>query len=226
MDIVNATVILNEARAAVESGRGLGGSGFWKLVHAVKADPDFGAPLIDEIAAIDNAAHRNWAMLVVPLWVGTTVMIVGTVVGLVLVGLAYPTQGLWSAVWLLVGTGVLLITTHGLGHLVVGASVGIRFTSWFIGTLGRPQPGVKTDYASYLRTSPISRAWMHAAGAIVTKVVPFLLIGAAAAADVPIWAIMVLIAIGLISIITDVLWSTKASDWKKFQREMAFAQES
>ena len=64
---------------------------------------------------------------------------------------------------------------------------------------------------------------MHASGAVVTKIVPFALIGAAVAADLPFWAVWALPAIGVVSIITDVVWSTKKSDWKKFQREMKFA---
>jgi hypothetical protein len=103
-------------------------------------------------------------------------------------------------------------------------AVGIKFTAWFIGKITQPQPGVKTDYSSYLRTPPRSRAWMHAAGAIVTKLLPFLMIGAGLATGVPAWAVWALVAMGVVGLATDVLWSTKASDWKKFQREMSFAQ--
>ena len=67
---------------------------------------------------------------------------------------------------------------------------------------------------------------MHASGAIVSKLVPFALIGAAVAADLPSWAVWLLPVIGGVTIVTDVLWSTKKSDWKKFSREMAFAQTS
>jgi hypothetical protein len=143
-----------------------------------------------------------------------------------LVGLAYVVDGFWSGVWLLAGTGVLLVTTHGLAHLVVGHLLGIRFTGWFIGTVSRPNPGVKTDYSTYLRAPAVSRAWMHAAGAIVTKLIPFLMIGVGLAADAPAWSIWALVAIGLIEIATDVLWSTSSSDWKKFKREMSFVQPS
>jgi hypothetical protein len=153
-------------------------------------------------------------------------MLAGTVFGSFLVGLAYRVEGFWSGVWLLAGTGVLLVTTHGLAHLIVGQVVGIRFTAWFIGTLTLPQPGVKTDYSTYLRAPAASRAWMHAAGAIVTKLIPFLMIGAGLAADAPAWSIWALLAIGLIEIVTDVFWSTSASDWKKFKREMSFVQPS
>jgi hypothetical protein len=65
---------------------------------------------------------------------------------------------------------------------------------------------------------------MHASGALVTKIVPFALLGAAFAADVPIWTVVVLIVVGIGQVLTDVIWSTKASDWKKFRREMGFAQ--
>ena len=34
------------------------------------------------------------------------------------------------------------------------------------------------------------------------------------------WAVLVLLALGVIQIVTDVLFSVKASDWKKFRREM------
>jgi hypothetical protein len=50
------------------------------------------------------------------------------------------------------------------------------------------------------------------------------LLGAAFAADVPIWTVVVLIVVGIGQVLTDVIWSTKASDWKKFRREMGFAQ--
>ncbi|MGH8946599.1 MAG: hypothetical protein ACRDVL_10670, partial [Acidimicrobiia bacterium] len=114
----------------------------------------------------------------------------------------------------------------GLGHLVVGTIAGIRFTSWFIGSITRPQPGVKVDYSTYLRARPQRRAWMHASGAIITKVIPFALLGAAIAADLPTWAVWGVVVIGLAAIATDILWSTKSSDWKRFRREMEFAQRS
>jgi len=225
MDIVTASGIVREARRSVEAGGGLGDTGFWKLVGAIKRDPGLHR-LIDDVAEIDQKAFRNWAFLTVPLALGTSLMVLGTVVGLVLVTVAYQVEGVWSGVWILAGTGVLLVTTHGLAHLVVGTAVGIKFTYWFIGKISQPQPGVKTDYSTYLRTPARSRAWMHAAGATATKLIPFLMVGAALAAGVPAWATWALVTVGVATVITDILWSTKASDWKKFQREMAFAQDS
>lgn len=180
----------------------------------------------DRIGAIDRAAHAAWATLVVPIRVGTTVMVGATLVALALIGWAYALEGLAAVVVFYTGFGGLLVTTHGLAHLVVGKLFGMRFTSWFIGELKQPQPGVKVDYSSYLRTPASRRAWMHSAGALTTKVLPFLLIGSAAAAGLPAWAVWLLPVIGAGTIITDALWSTKSSDWKKFKREMEFAQPS
>lgn len=213
---------LAAAEDAVEAGRGVAGTGFWPAVAAVKRDPDLADRYADRIAAIDAAAFSNWVLFSVPLWVGTTLMVIGTVAGLVLIGAAYGFEGLTAVIFFYIGFGVVLTTTHGLGHLAVGSVVGIRFTRWFIGKWTMPQPGVKVDYASYLRTPPSGRAWMHASGAIVTKVVPFALIGAAAAAGLPAWAVWALGGIGLVMVATDIAWSTSSSDWKKFKREMAY----
>ena len=67
---------------------------------------------------------------------------------------------------------------------------------------------------------------MHASGAIVTKAMPWLLLGGAIAADMPTWAVVIVVAVGVGALITDVLWSTSSSDWMKFKREMKFAQPS
>ncbi len=62
---------------------------------------------------------------------------------------------------------------------------------------------------------------MHASGAIVTKVVPFALIGAALASGAPLWVAWALVLVGVATIVTDVVWSTRVSDWKRFKREMS-----
>lgn len=67
---------------------------------------------------------------------------------------------------------------------------------------------------------------MHASGALVTKAVPFALLGAAVAAGLPAWSVWALAGLGGFMVATDVAWSTKSSDWKKFKREMEFTQSS
>ena len=190
---------------------------------AVKQAPELVPEFAGRIAAIDREAFERWALVNIPVGVGTVAAVVGSAVGLALVGLAYNTADPWNGLLLLAGMGIILVTTHGLAHLLVGRLAGIRFTHWFIGTVGRPQPGVKTDYATYLAVDPVRRAWMHASGAIVSKIVPFVLIPAALIAGVPSWSTVVLVVVGVASVITDLVWSTKASDWKKFRREMAVA---
>ena len=212
-----------ERSLADDPAAGLAGSGFWKVVTAAKRDPALVAEFAVRIAAIDREAFRRWALLTIPLGVGTVLTIAATAAGLLLVGLSYSTPDPLNGVLLLAGMGVLLFATHGLGHLLVGRLAGIRFTHWFIGSVGRPQPGVKTDYATYLAASPKQRAWMHASGAIVSKIIPFALIPTALIAGVPSWATILLVVVGVVSVVTDAVWSTKFSDWKKFRREMAIA---
>ncbi|MFQ5523575.1 MAG: hypothetical protein ACE5F5_08355 [Acidimicrobiia bacterium] len=217
---------LDAAEESLARGGTLAGTRFWRAVAAVKGDPELVDRYATRIARIDQQAFRQWALFKVPLWVGNLIMVLASVLGLLLIALAYGVTGLAAVVLFFAGFGILLVTTHGLAHLLVGSLVGIRFTHWFIGTVTRPQPGVKVDYASYLATPAPKRAWMHAAGAITTKILPFVLIGAAAAASLPGWTVWILVGLGVVQIITDVVWSTKSSDWKKFQRERSFAQAS
>jgi hypothetical protein len=146
--------ILNAAEVQIGFGDSpqLNGTGFWPAVRAVKTDPMLVDEFADRIGAIDRAAFNTWARLVIPIWIGTVLAIVGVLVGLALVS-ASEFVPQWNGVVFLAGIGVLIGATHGLGHLVVGIIGGIRFYAWFVGPR-RPQPGVKTDYATYLRANP------------------------------------------------------------------------
>ncbi|HET9259878.1 MAG TPA: hypothetical protein VFP42_07090 [Acidimicrobiia bacterium] len=218
---------LNRAEEAVRSGSGLEGTGFWRAVGQVKRDPDLVDEYADRIAAIDQAAFDNWGPLItIPSGLGTVLAVVATAAGIALVGLAYYLDGFVAILSFGAGVIVLLGSTHSLAHLIVGRVFGIRFTKWFVAKVTQPQPGVKVEYASYLHTRPRRRAWMHAAGAMTTKAIPFLMVPAAIAAGLPDWVWWILLAAGAGMILTDLLWSTKASDWKRFRREMAFAQDS
>ncbi len=218
--------VLTTASESVASGAGLAGTGFWRAVNAIKKDSELVGTHAARVAGIDQAAFAQWAWFKVGFRTGTTLMIVGTLVGLGLVAWAYYLEDLLAVLAFFAGVGIVLVTTHGLGHLVVGSAVGIRFTGWFVGTPKQPQPGVKVDYESYLRVPARRRAWMHASGALVTKAIPFLLLPSAIAAGLPAWSVWVLALVGLATIITDIAWSTKSSDWKKFRREMSLSQTS
>ncbi len=215
--------ILNDAEVQIGFGNPpvLAGSGFWPAVRQVKGDPELIDRFADRIAVIDRAAFDAWARLTIPIWIGTVLAIVGALVGLAFVSAAaFVPQ--WNGVVFLAGAGVLIGTTHGLGHLAVGFIGGIRFCAWFIGA-GRPQPGVKTDYGTYLRATPRARAWMHASGATVTKLIPFLLIPASVAlTTVPTWVTWTLLVVGVLQVVADVVWSTRSSDWAKYRREIQY----
>lgn len=216
--------VLNAAEVQIGFGNApeIAGTGFWPAVRAVKGDPELIDQFADRIGAIDKAAFNSWARLVISISLGTVIAVVGMLIGLSIISAAALIPE-WNGIVFLVGTGILIGTTHGLGHLVVGFLGGIRFSAWFIGR-GRPQPGVKTDYGTYLRATPKARAWMHASGAIVTKTIPFLLLPAALAVSaIPTWVSLVLIGLGVVQIATDVVWSTKSSDWAKYARERAHA---
>jgi hypothetical protein len=64
---------------------------------------------------------------------------------------------------------------------------------------------------------------MHAAGAVATKVAPFVSLALWPATRAPGWAAIVVLALGLVQIGTDVIWSTRKSDWKRYAREKRLA---
>lgn len=200
--------------------------GFWRAVAAVKRDPGLVARFADRIARIDHAAFQRAVPLHFPAPLGVALLAGGAIGGVVLLAIAGALDHPLREIALLAGAGALDATTHGLAHFVVGSLVGIRFTDWFVDLPKKPQPGLKVDYASYLRTRPASRAWMHASGAIATKLTPFVIVPYALAIGAEGWTIALLLALGVIQIVTDVLFSVKASDWKKFRREIRLSQAS
>ena len=214
--------ILVAAEQALASGASvdLRRLGFWRAVEAVKDHKDWIAAYGDRISTMDREALRRDTWIDVPLTFGLGTLAIGTVVGVALVGGAFATPLPVNGLMLLAGAAVLLATTHDLAHWAVGRAVGIRFTELFIARPSRPQPGIKIDYATYLRTPARARAWMHASGALVTKAIPFAFIPFAVAAQAPRWVAVILAVLGVIQIATDMLFSTKTSDWKRFKREM------
>lgn len=197
--------------------------GFWRAVAAVKRDLALVERYAERIARIDRAAFERSVPIRFPIAVGILVDLVGAAIAVALLVAAPSLGSPWRELVFLAGFGGLLVVSHTLGHWVVGTLVGIRFTHAFIVPPKRPQPGFKIDYASYLRTPARARAWMHASGAIVTKLLPFVLIPFALRAGLEMWAVVLLVVIGVLQIVTDVVWSVRASDWKKFRREMRAA---
>jgi hypothetical protein len=251
---VSVDEALTRAEDALTSRRSLRGTGFWSAVDEVKRDPALIERYADRIATIDLRAFELGVKLRVPAAVGLAALALLSAFGVWAVVVArrgcrfcdgpasnvllerIDTSGVhidaygWRGfvpVAFLVGFGALLIGTHSLTHWIVGRLLGIRFTHVFLGGPPPPRPGMKTDYATYLRASSAARAWMHASGAIVTKLVPFALLPVSLSLDTgwP-WLTWILLAVGVLQIVTDVFLSTKVSDWKKVKRELRIARSS
>ncbi|HYK98243.1 MAG TPA: hypothetical protein VEU77_07595 [Candidatus Acidoferrales bacterium] len=201
--------------------------GFWRAGARVKRDTALRFRYAERVARIDRSAFAQRVSTRTDAAVGVVVLALITAAGILLLGAAASIAHPWRELIVLAGAGALIGATHDLAHFLVGAALGIRFTDFFIDVPARkPQPGLKLDYASYLRAPAAARAWMHASGAIVSKLVPFLVILYALAIGCDAWAALVLAAIGVLSIATDVLFSVRASDWKRFRREMRLARRS
>ncbi|HUQ41012.1 MAG TPA: hypothetical protein VM052_00775 [Candidatus Limnocylindrales bacterium] len=225
MDEPDLESVLGRCEVEIASGRrpDLRLIGFWRSVTVVKKRPDLVARYADRMARIDRAVFVDRVKVRFPAMAGVALLSLGSVVGLVILWLAAGQGHPLRELAVLVGMGALLVCTHNLAHFIVGTVAGIRFTDWFMDLPKRPQPGLKIDYASYLRAPARSRAWMHASGAVVTKLVPFALILYAGAIGCDLWVAVVLLVLGVAQIVTDVAWSVKASDWKKYRREMRLA---
>ena len=216
---------LDRIEAAVGDGTtDLRALGFWTVVARVKPDRLLVHEHADQIGRIDTAAFRAGVRLRVPVWVGNLLLLAGIVAGGVAVWLAFVwDSALWKGLALVAAGAIWAIAVHSPTHWLVGRAIGIRFTDYFLGGPPPPRPGLKTDYATYLRADPDSRAWMHASGAIATKLAPFVALAFWPASGAPWWSAAALLAIGVLQIVSDVTLSTKSSDWKKFARERAVA---
>lgn len=216
---------LDRIEAAVEGGNpDLRALGFWPIVARVKPDRILVDRYADQIGRIDTRAFRAGVRLRAPVWLGNALLLAGVAVGLVLAIAARGAASTGLAGILLLAAGVIWsVAVHCPAHWAVGRLANIRFTDYFLGGPPPPRPGLKTDYATYLRADPASRAWMHASGAIATKLAPFVALAFWPGSGAPWWSAVGLIALGLIQIATDVTLSVKVSDWKKFSRERAVA---
>lgn len=216
---------LDRIEDAVDAGSTeLAALGFWRVVAVVKPHPALVDRHAGRIGRIDSKAFRLGVRLRCPVWVGNAILLVGIVVGLAAAIAGRSVRSPSVAGVLLVVAGVAWsISLHSPTHWVVGRLVGIRFTDYFLGGPPPPRPGLKTDYATYLRADPSRRAWMHASGAIATKLAPFLALAFWPGSGAPSWSAAALGGLGVLQIGTDVAFSVRSSDWKRFRRERAVA---
>jgi hypothetical protein len=222
---VDLSCDLDRIEAAVQAGNtDLKALGFWRIVAQVKPDRMLVDRHADQIGRIDGAAFRSGVGFRIPVWAGNAILLAGAAVGLAAAIVARSVSSSTLAGLFLIAAGVIWsVSFHSPTHWFVGYLASIRFTDYFLGGPPPPRPGLKSDYASYLRADPGSRAWMHASGAIATKLAPFLALAFWPSSGAPWWSAVALIAIGLLQIGTDLAFSVKSSDWKKFRRERAIA---
>jgi hypothetical protein len=211
--------------AAVDSGTtDLRALGFWRLLERVKAEPALARHWAEIAGRIDRRAFESRVRLRVPVWVGNLLLLLGTIAGAVAVWLATRTTSeLLAGLALVFAGGAWSVTVHDLAHWLAGRTVGIRFTAYYLSGPFPPRPGLKTDYQTYLRVEPAVRAWMHASGAIATKLAPFAALAFWPSTVAPVWAAWALIALGILQIATDIVFSVRRSDWKRVRRELRVA---
>jgi hypothetical protein len=230
-DLGSALSAIEDAVAA--GGDDLGPLGFWRLVGRVKRDPAAIETYADRIGRVDRIVFERNVRPRVPVVAGNAILAATVVVGALLVVWAHrpPPSILGFAPSSVAGVACVAaavawsVGLHSPAHWVVGRLAGIGFTSYFLGGPFPPRPGLKTDYGTYLRTPPRARARFHASGAIATKLAPFLVLLLSPWETIPWWAIALLVAIGVVQIVTDLLFSVRSGDWKKVRRELGVARD-
>ena len=224
MNDLEILTAMDRAEARLAAGRNLRGCGFWVAVDHLRSDPEASRRFAARAARIDLTAFEKGVSLRVPEVIGTSVLSLGTLAGVAAIIVSGSIGDAIIRTLVFLGSvATLLITTHSLTHWIVGRMMGIRFTHYFLGGPPPPRPGAKVDYETYLQTPPKRRALMHASGAVVTKIIPFAMVPVADGLQVKPWALYGLIAVGIGQIATDLLFSTKTSDWKKVKRELVAA---
>ena len=210
--------------AAVDAGEtDLGALGFWRLLARVKADRALSAHWAEQAGRIDRKAFEAGVRIRVPVWFGSSLLVGATLVGVVAIVIALRTEDETLAGLALVFAALdWSAAPHSLAHWLVGRMTGIRFTCYFLRPLP-PLPGIKIDYRSYLLASPEGRAWMHASGAIASKLGPLLALAFWPASVAPTWAAWFIVGYWALIIATDVFISTRRSDWKRVRRELRVA---
>jgi hypothetical protein len=212
--------------AAVDEGRtDLRELGYGRLLRQVKADPMLSAHWAEQVGRIDRKLFELRRRIRLPVWLGNLSLLVGTAIGAgaIVVATRLDDDEVLAGLALVASAGILAVSVHDLAHWVMGRLAGIRFLAYFLDGPFRVQPGLKTDYASYLRVQPGERAVMHASGAVASKVAPFVAAAFWPATEAPAWALWATLGIGVVQIVTDVAWSTRRSDWKKAGRERRIA---
>jgi hypothetical protein len=184
---------LNHIEEEISKGNyNIGEMNFWKIVAQVKRDPKLIEEFADQIGRIDAKVFKKWARIVVPLPVGHAIELLATLISLGVVLYGVKASGNTQGIAMVAGAFALMSTLHPFAHYMVGRLVGIKFLFYFPNGPALIEPTLKTDYASYLRTPPLQRAAMHAAGAIMSILVFVFLLILAYSLEAPRWSLLIL----------------------------------
>src|SRR6266576_3098461 len=196
---------LSRIEAAVDAGEtDASRLGLWKIVRQIKLDPMLSEHWAKQVGRIDRKLFEARVRPRFRVWFGNGVLAAGVIVGGAAIGYAVSCDNPTVKGILLLASGLILsASVHDPAHYIVGRLVGIRFLWYFLNGPARIQPGLKTDYATYLRTPPSSRAAMHAAGAVASKLAPLIPLALCPLADAPGWAVVGLAAFTVLQILTD-----------------------
>jgi len=102
---------LDRAASAVEAGRPLAGTGFWKAVDAARRDGGIAERYADRMAAIDRRSFESHVHLRVPVWAGNLALGAGTAAGIAAVSVAARFPGVVGNLVFLGGFGALVLST-------------------------------------------------------------------------------------------------------------------
>ena len=128
--------------------------GFWRVVGSVKRDQVLVLEHADQVGRIDRAAFVARVRVRAPVWVGSVLLVAVIAAGVVAILLAARWTGTAAGIALLAAAVAWAIGVHSPTHQAFGWFAGIRFTDSFLGGPPPPRPGLKTDYATYLRAEP------------------------------------------------------------------------
>ena len=160
---------------------------------------------------------------------GNLIELAGTFVAFALIYYAPSIGGVYIKFALyLLSLGCLIFFPHCLAHFIVGTIVGIKFDYYSIressiSRLNLPISGpripvlsLKVNRESLKHTNPFGRAAMFASGAIVSVLLPFIVV-ASALPNIPQLPGMLLLILAIANAAFDLYYSPRAGDFSRMR---------
>jgi uncharacterized Tic20 family protein len=147
--------------------------GFWKVVRAVKKNPELAVKFAEKIGRVDQRLFESKAWVKLDYGVGTMIELIGALFGLFLLYLGASLEGTASTVFYVASTLVLMTALHPISHSIAGKLYGIGFHFYFLNGPMLIEPTLKVDYSTYVKAPAKNRAVFHLAGAINSVLITF-----------------------------------------------------